>query len=296
MGSFFGRDFVSIADFTADELKKIIDFSLELKKKEQAKEKTKLLQGKSLGLIFEKPSTRTRISFEVGMYQLWGHAVVLAGAFEREDVKDVAQTMSRYVDGIVIRTFAHEKVLKLAEGSSVPVINGLSDLLHPCQAMADVLTMYELKGKIAGLKVAYIGDGNNVCNSLINAAEKFGFELRIAHPKGYAPKLTSSKATIAKDPLTAAQGADVVYTDVWASMGQEKEASRRKRNFSKFQVNAELMKVAKKDAIFLHCLPAHRGEEVTADVIDGPQSKVFDQAENRMHVQKAILALLMQKG
>ncbi|MBU0687500.1 MAG: ornithine carbamoyltransferase [Candidatus Margulisbacteria bacterium] len=293
MGKLRGSDFVSIKDFSPKDLQKIIVFSLDLKKKEKAGEKTKILQGKSLALVFEKPSTRTRISFEVGMYQLWGHAVVLEGAFEREDVKDVAKTLSRYVDGIVIRTFGHEKVIKLAEAATVPVINGLSDLLHPCQAMADVLTMFEQKGDVSKLTVAYVGDGNNVCNSLINAADVFNFKLKLAIPEGYDPKVTSKNASIVRDPAEAVKGADVVYADVWASMGQEKEKEKRKKIFAPYQVNAKLMKAAKPDAIFLHCLPAHRGEEVMPEVIDGPQSKVFDQAENRLHVQKAILALLL---
>ena len=303
------RDFISIHDLKPKEIQDIFNLAADLKKMQQNQEKHEYLWAKSLAMLFEKPSTRTRVSFEIGMWQLGGLAINLdqeaVGLGVRETVGDVAKTLSRFADAILVRTFEHAKVLELAKEASVPVINGLSDLLHPCQALADVFTIKEKKGNLKGLKLAYIGDGNNVCHSLMFAAAKLGMNLTIATPKGYEPKKeivdlafadgqkTGVEMDVLNDPVLAAKDADVIYTDVWASMGQEKESAKRKKVFEKFQVNKDLVKLAKKDAIIMHCLPAHRGEEITADIIDGTQSVVFDQAENRLHVQKAILTLLL---
>jgi len=264
----------------------------------------KPLAGKTLAMIFAKSSTRTRVSFEVGTYQLGGHALFLSSRDIQlgrgEPIPDMARVLSRYVDGIMIRTFAQAEVEELARFASVPVINGLTDLHHPCQILADVLTMQQQLGGYAGKRVAWIGDGNNMANSWLDAAALLGFELRLACPEGYEPdhdiyerarQLTATLIT--EEPEEAAEGADVVTTDVWASMGQEGEAEERKLAFKGYVVDRDLMRVAKPSAIFLHCLPAHRGEEVTADVFEGSQSKVFDEAENRLHVQKALLATLM---
>ncbi len=315
MGKLSGKDFISIHDLTSSDIEEIFKLSSDLKEKQKKQEKHEYLWAKSLAMIFEKPSTRTRVSFEIGMWQLGGLAINLdqeaIGLGVRESIGDVAKTLSRYADAILIRTFEHAKVLELARHASIPVINGLSDLLHPCQALADVFTVKENKGisgsirEYQGLKMAYIGDGNNVCNSLMFAAAKLGMNLVIATPPGYEPKKeivelafedgkkAGIELDILNDPVVAAKDADVIYTDVWASMGQEKEAVKRKKAFQKFQVNRQLMALAKKDAIVMHCLPAHRGEEITDEVLDGPQSVVFDQAENRLHVQKAILSLLL---
>ncbi len=266
------------------------------------------MAGKTLAMIFEKPSTRTLVSFQVGMWQLGGHTVNLAPEYVqlgiRESISDVARTLSRYVDGIMVRTFSHENVIELAKYSSVPVINGLSDFSHPCQALSDIFTIKEKKS-LKGSKIAYIGDGNNVCHSLMFICAKLGIDLVIATPKGYEPKeeivklafsdarANGSLIEIMNDPVSAASGADVIYTDVWASMGQEKETEKRKKDFRGFQINKVLVKLAKPDCLVMHCLPAHRGEEITDDIMDGSNSAVFDQAENRLHVQKAILALLL---
>jgi len=311
MGKLSGKDFISIHDLTSSDIEEIFKLSSDLKEKQKKQEKHEYLWAKSLAMIFEKPSTRTRVSFEIGMWQLGGLAINLdqeaIGLGVRESVGDVAKTLSRYADAILVRTFAHGKVIELARHASIPVINGLSDLLHPCQALADVFTIREKKGVegLKGLKMAYIGDGNNVCHSLMFAAAKLGMNLVIAAPPGYEPKkeivdlafadgkMAGIELDILNDPVVAAKDADVIYTDVWASMGKEKEAKKRKAAFKKFQVNAELVSLAKKGAIIMHCLPAHRGEEITDDVLDGPQSVVFDQAENRLHVQKAILTLLL---
>jgi len=303
------KDFISIHDLKFAEIEEIMVLTTDLKQKQKNNEKHEYLWAKSMAMIFEKPSTRTRVSFEIGMWQLGGLAINLdqeaIGLGERESVADVARTLSRFADAILIRTFSHDKVIELAKYSDQPVINALSDRLHPCQAMADVFTIQEKKGSLKGLKLAYIGDGNNVCHSLMFAAAKLGINMVIACPKGYEPneefvklafadaKVTGVEIDILNDPVVAAKDADVIYTDVWASMGQEKQAKKRQKIFSKFQVNSKLMDLAKADCIFMHCLPAHRGDEVTADVIDGPQSVVFDQAENRLHVQKAILTLLL---
>jgi ornithine carbamoyltransferase len=320
------KDFISIHDLSASEVEEILALAADLKDKQKNKIKHEYLWAKSLAMIFEKQSTRTRVSFEIGMWQLGGLAINLdqeaIGLGTRESIGDVAKTLSRFADAILIRTFAHEKVIELAKYASVPVINGLSDLLHPCQALSDVFTILEKKNVGAGLvparsggqpqglslhnlKMAYIGDGNNVCHSLMFAAAKVGLNLTVATPKGYEPseeivklalrdgKKAGIEIDILNDPVIAARDADVIYTDVWTSMGQEKEKTKRIKAFSKFQINRQLVKLAKPDYIFMHCLPAHRGEEVTNEVIDSRNSVVFDQAENRLHVQKAILVKLL---
>lgn len=304
-----GRDFIGLVDYAPEEIQYLIELAIELKKKQKAGEVYQPLKGKTLGMIFEKSSTRTRVSFEVGMYQLGGHALFLSKndlqIGRGESIWDTAQTMSRYLDGIMIRTFAHRTVIDLARGATVPVINGLTDLSHPCQALADYQTIYEKKGRLQGLKVAYIGDGNNMVHSLLMGAAKLGVNFAVATPEGYEPDaevLRSSKEVAAKsgasiyigtDPKEAIADADVVYTDVWASMGFEAEQKERELAFKNYQVNDELVKYAKKDYLFMHCLPAHRGEEVSEGVIDGPNSVIFDQAENRLHAQKAIMAAIM---
>lgn len=304
------KDFISIHDLSASQVEEILRLAADLKDKQKRKIKHEYLWAKSMAMIFEKPSTRTRVSFEIGMWQLGGLAINLdqeaIGLGSRESIGDVARTLSRFADAILIRTFSHDKVIELAKNSSVPVINALSDLLHPCQALADVFTIIEKKGNnLQGLKMAYIGDGNNVCHSLMFASAKVGINLTVATPKGYEPnaeivrlafadaKKAGTEIDILNDPVMAAEQADVIYTDVWTSMGQEKENAVRAKKFKKFQINSELAKLARPDYIFMHCLPAHRGEEVTNEVIDGPNSVVFDQAENRLHVQKAILVKLL---
>jgi len=295
------KDLISIADLTSDDIQNLIHSAIELKEQRGSA----LLQGDILALIFEKPSLRTRVSFDVAMNQLGGHAIYLSqaevGLGEREPISDVAQVLSRYVDGIVARTFAHESVALLAEYATVPVINGLSDEEHPCQVLSDLLTIYEKKGRLEGLTVSYIGDANNVANSLILACSLMGSDFRIASPEGYGPsdrilakaRNNPGKILVTEEPKKAARDADVVYTDVWTSMGQEAEAPRRRAAFSAYQVDARLLSVAKKDAIFLHPLPAHHGEEIAEGILDAPQSVVFDQAENRLHMQKAVLVRLM---
>jgi ornithine carbamoyltransferase len=296
------RDFLQIPDFTKDEILALFDLAERMR---AGKYDKKPLAGQSLAMIFMKSSTRTRVSFEVGTYQLGGHALFLSPRDVQlgrgEPIADTARVLSRYVDGIMIRTFAHQDIEELARYADVPVINGLTDLVHPCQVLADLLTVRQhLKKPLNELKVAWIGDGNNMANSWINAAYVLGFELRIACPEGYEPAdhlveraRKSSTITITRDPAEATKDADVVNTDVWASMGQEEEQKQRERAFRGFTVNSALMKKADKGAIFLHCLPAHRGEEVAAEVIDGAQSRVWDEAENRLHIQKAIMAALM---
>jgi ornithine carbamoyltransferase len=294
-------DFLQIPDFSRDELVHLFDLADRMKRGEYRK---KPLEGKSLAMIFMKSSTRTRVSFEVGTYQLGGHALFLSPRDVQlgrgEPIADTARVLSRYVDGIMLRTFAHQDIEELAKYASVPVINGLTDLVHPCQVLADLLTVRQHLGSIEDRRYAWIGDGNNMANSWINAAYRFGFKLTLACPEGYEPAdhlvARAQKAAdvrVVRDPLEAAEGADVVNTDVWASMGQEEEQKERARAFARFTVDANLMKRASKNAIFLHCLPAHRGEEVSGEVIDGPQSRVWDEAENRLHVQKAIMAALM---
>jgi ornithine carbamoyltransferase len=296
------RDFLAIPDFTTEELSALLDRAHRLKGGEDP---GRPLAGKSLAMIFLKSSTRTRVSFEVGMSQLGGHALFLSGRDIQlgrgEPIADTARVLSRYVNGIMIRAFGHADVEEVARWASVPVINGLTDLLHPCQVLADVMTAQEaFSRELSGLIVAWIGDGNNVANSWLNAAYRFGFEVRLACPPGYEPdRATLERArTRARVHLTrrleeAVEGAHVVSTDVWASMGQEAEAERRAKAFQGYGVDAALMARAAPEAIFLHCLPAHRGEEVTAEVIDGPQSRVWDEAENRLHVQKALLLTLL---
>jgi ornithine carbamoyltransferase len=294
-------DFLAIPDFTRDELYPLFELAESMR---NGKYDKKPLAGRSLAMIFMKSSTRTRVSFEVGTYQLGGHALFLSPRDVQlgrgEPIADTARVLSRYVDGIMIRTFAHQDIEELAKYADVPVINGLTDLLHPCQILADLLTVRQHLGDIANKKYAWIGDGNNMANSWINAAYRFGFDLDIACPEGYEPadhllKRAQEVANVRviRDPMEAAKGASVINTDVWASMGQEQEQKERERAFKGFTVSPELMQRADKNAIFLHCLPAHRGEEVSAEVIDGPQSRVWDEAENRLHIQKAIMAVLM---
>ena len=294
-------DFLAIPDFSRDELYALFDLAERMRTKKYTKTP---LAGKTLAMIFMKSSTRTRVSFEVGTYQLGGHALFLSPRDVQlgrgEPIADTARVLSRYVDGIMIRTFAHQDIEELATYASVPIINGLTDLLHPCQVLADLLTVRQHLGDIAGKKYAWIGDGNNMANSWINAAYRFGFDLDLACPKGYEPAdhlleraQTAAKVRVVRDPMEAAAGAEVISTDIWASMGQEQEQKERERAFAGYTVDAKLMKAADPKAVFLHCLPAHRGEEVAADVIDGPQSVVWDEAENRLHIQKAIMAALM---
>lgn len=295
------KDFLSNTDLSREETSELIELALRMKRGEYPE---KPLAGKTLGMIFAKSSTRTRVSFEVGASQLGGHALFLSSRDIQlgrgEPIRDTARVLSRYLDGIMIRTFAHSDVEELAEFASIPVINGLTDLLHPCQLLADLLTIRENLGTWEGKVVAWIGDGNNMANSWIETAGVLGFELRLACPEGYEPNREiyarhqeRTKILITEDPDEAADGADVVTTDVWASMGQEGETDARTLAFSGYAVDSELMARAKSEAIFLHCLPAHRGEEVTEDVLEGPQSRVWDQAENRLHAQKALMARLM---
>jgi ornithine carbamoyltransferase len=300
------KDFISIADWSREELEEIFALAADLKRRVKRHEPHPLLAGKSLGMIFEKSSTRTRVSFEVGMSQLGGHALFLnpqATQLGRgEPLKDTARVLSRYVDGIMIRTFAQETVDELARWASIPVINGLTDLLHPCQVMTDIFTVLEYKKSLKDLVFCWIGDGNNMANSWINAAMMLGFELRLATPEGYEPDAAiwkralerGSKVTLVRDPLEAARGAHVLNTDVWASMGQEQEQQVRSQAFAGFQINPRTLAVADPECLVLHCLPAHRGEEITEDVLEGTHSVVFDEAENRLHVQKAIMVQLMR--
>jgi ornithine carbamoyltransferase len=295
------RDFLEITDLTRDEIVRLFDLARRMK---DGSYREQPLRGKTLAMIFAKSSTRTRVSFEVGTYELGGQALFLSSRDIQlgrgEPIRDTARVLSRYLDVLMIRTFDHQEVEDLARYATVPVINGLTDLHHPCQILADVFTMQEHLGAFAGKRVAWIGDGNNMANSWLDAAALLGFELRLACPEGYEPdravyeraaKLT--KTLITEEPEEAADGADVVTTDVWASMGQEGEAEERKQAFRGYVVDEALMQKARPSAIFLHCLPAHRGEEVTDEVIEGPQSRVFDEAENRLHVQKALIATLM---
>lgn len=306
---FSQKHLITLQDYSQDEIYQVLSTAFDLKKKLKANIPHPYLKGKTLGMIFTKSSTRTRVSFEVGIYQLGGYGLFLNAndiqLGRGEAISDTARVLSRYLDGIMIRTFKQEDVEQLAKYSSVPIINGLTDLLHPCQILADLMTIYEKKGTLSGLKLAFIGDGNNVAHSLLIGCTKVGMHISIASPKGYEPKeeivkmakengvATGSNVLISNDPIEAIRDADVVYTDVWASMGQEHESESRAKVFAPYQVNKELFWHAKGDAIFLHCLPAHRGQEVTNDIIDSPQSAVFDEAENRLHVHKAIMVLLM---
>ncbi len=303
------KDLISLADLSPDDFWRIIKRAVSLKDEWQKGGNKPILAGKTLGMIFQKPSLRTRVSFEIGMLHLGGHALYLSpheiqlGA--RESVPDVARVLSRYVDGIMARVFAHSDVETLAGFASVPVINGLSDYSHPCQGLADLLTVYEKRGKLKGLKLVYVGDGNNVCHSLLFGGALAGMHVVAATPPGYEPKKaavekglalaanTGAAIEVEHDPHTAVRRADVIYTDVWTSMGQEAEGAERAKVFAPYQVNAHLVASASPDVLVMHCLPAHRGAEITDDVIDGPHSVVFDQAENRLHAQKAVLALLM---
>lgn len=299
------RDLLSIADLSRDQLEELFTLALRLKTDRQKGWPHPLLAGKTLAMIFEKPSLRTRVTFEAGMYQLGGHAIYLAppdiGLGTRETVPDVACNLSRWVDIIMARTFAHATVVDLAKYATVPVINGLSELLHPCQILADCLTLIERRGRLDGLKVAFLGDGNNVVNSWVSAAAKLPFSFALACPPGYEPdagvlaaaRQAGAQVVVTSSIAEAARDADAVYTDVWTSMGQEKESAVRREAFRDYQLNASVMALAKPDALVMHCLPAHRGEEISAEVLDGPQSVVLDQAENRLHIQKAIMVWLV---
>lgn len=300
------KDFLSIADYTKDEILELFDLAIEIKAKQKRGEEHHALKGQTLAMIFQKPSARTRISFEVGMFQLGGHALYLSpadiGLGTREAVKDIARVLARYNDGIMARVFGHNDVLELAEYSSVPVINGLSDYNHPCQVMADVLTILEHRKTLDNLKVTFIGDGNNLANSWLNFASRIPMNLALAIPEGFDPdestvaeakKTGISEINIYRDPKQAVKDTDVIYTDVWASMGQEAEAEEKNKAFANYQVNDELMKAARPDTYVMHCLPAHRGQEITDSVIESKNSIVFDEAENRLHAQKAIMVKLM---
>jgi ornithine carbamoyltransferase len=298
------RDFLTLTDLTAEELDALIKRAFELKSGKDANACP--LMGKSIGIYFEKASTRTRISFQTGIYQLGAQAIYIEPSELQlgrgETIEDTARVVSRYLHGFVIRTFAHKTLMSFAQNATIPVINGLTDLHHPCQALADIMTIKEKKGKIEGLRVVYIGDGNNVANSLIEAALLTGMDLTLACPRGYEPDdnvyetavSRGARVRVMSDPLKAIKGADVVYTDVWVSMGQEQGAQEKKKAFKGFQVNKALISNAKPDAIVMHCLPAHRGEEITDEVIDSAQSVVLDQAENRLHTQKALLEMLIR--
>jgi ornithine carbamoyltransferase len=301
-----GRSFTRVADWSRDELLEVLDLADELKRLQQVREEHHLLPGRTLGMIFQKPSTRTRVSFEVGIYQLGGTGLYLsAGDLQLgrgETIKDTAVVLSRYLDAIMIRTFAQSDVEELAANASIPVINGLTDSSHPCQALADVLTIRERFGRLEGLTVVYLGDGNNVCASLMVACAKLGMDFVAATPAGYRPdeevvriaRDAGGTVELTDDPRAAVEGADVLYTDVWTSMGQEDERRQRLKDLAGFGIDAELVKQAGDNAIVLHCLPAHYGEEITEEVLYGPQSAVWDQAENRLHAQKALMALVIR--
>lgn len=296
------RHFLTLQDLSRDEFRQLIDRAIELKKWQKEGRIFEPLKNKVLGMIFEKSSTRTRVSFETGMIQFGGNAIFLSPQHSQvgrgEEIADTARVLSGMIDGIMVRTFAHENVERFAEFSSIPVINGLTDTYHPCQLLADMQTYQEHRGSIAGRTVTYIGDGNNMCHSYINAAMLLDFKLNIASPEGYLPDQeivakAGDRVELFSSASDASEGVDLIVTDVWASMGQEEEAEARAQTFAPYQVNAELMARAKADALFMHCLPAHRGEEVTADVIDSDQSVVWDEAGNRLHAQKALLEFLM---
>jgi ornithine carbamoyltransferase len=304
-----GKSLDSLFHLTKEEIEQILETSELLKFQLLRSEEHPLLKGKTLAMIFEKPSTRTRVSFEVGMWQLGGYALYLNASDLQlgrgETVADTAQVLSRYVNGIMARVFAHQTILDLVSYSKVPVINALSDFTHPCQGLADLFTIYEKKGRLSGLKLAYVGDANNVAHSLLYGCSKVGMDVTLGCPKGYEPnprvvseameegKRNSCKVKVTNDPKEAVKKADIVYTDVWTSMGKEKEYEKRVKIFKPYQVNSKLVKEAKEDYLFMHCLPAHRGEEVTDEVADSKNSIIFDQAENRLHAQKALLALIM---
>ncbi|MCD4779355.1 MAG: ornithine carbamoyltransferase [Candidatus Omnitrophica bacterium] len=302
------RDLLSLQDLTRPEIFRVLDLTEKVKSDRSGYQTA--LQGKSIALVFQKPSNRTRVSFEVGINQLGGNCIYL-GPTEinlgvRESVEDVSKTLSRYLDGIIARTFYHQDIVELSKNSSISIVNGLSDLYHPCQALTDIFSFKEKVGTLEGRTLAYIGDGNNVCHSLLLACSKVGINMNIATPPGYEPDveilkiaqasadLTNAKLFLTHDPLEASDGVDVIYTDVWVSMGQEEEQKKRLSDFQGFQINSNFFARANSNAIFMHCLPAHRDQEVSVEVIDGPQSIVFDQAENRLHTQKAILLFLME--
>ncbi len=303
------KDLISIHDLTVGEVATILDVAKKLKRKQKNGEPHQYLKGKTLAMLFSKASTRTRTSFEVGFWQLGGHPIYLSDASSQigrgEPVRDTARVLSRFVDGIMIRTFSHDSVIELAKYADVPVINGLTDLLHPCQALTDLFTIQEKMEVLKGRKLVYVGDGNNMAHSLMFACAKAGMNMVCASPEGYQPdpeierlaqedaEHTGCSITVEEDLFSAVKGADVLYTDAWASMGQEEEHNIRKQALAQYQINKELLAMARPEAIVMHCLPAYRGEEITEEVLEGPQSVVFDQAENRLHVQKAIMALLM---
>jgi len=296
------RHFISLLDLTSDELRALIAHAIDVKRKLKAGISHTPLNGKLLAMIFEKSSTRTRVSFEAGMYQLGGHAIFMSPRDSHlgrgEPIEDSARVISSMVDGILIRTFGHERIEALAQHSSVPVINGLSDLLHPCQLLADMQTWFEQRGDIAGASVAWIGDGNNMCHSYINAAIRFGFNLRIGCPAGHEPNAElvqsgGAQISLHDSAIEAAQDVDLVVTDVWASMGQEDEQQQRLQSFANYQVNSAVMQAAQSEALFMHCLPAHRDEEVSTEVLESPQSVIWQEAENRLHAQKALLEFLL---
>ena len=311
--TFSQRHLLTLQDWNEDDIYQCLSLALKLKAMQKSGQKQTCLDGKTLAMIFAKSSTRTRVSFEVGAGQLGGRALFLSTADIQlgrgEPISDTAQVLSRMVDGIMIRTFRQSDLEALAKYGSIPIINGLTDEFHPCQVLADLLTIYEKKGTLKGLKLAFVGDGNNMAHSLMIGCSKLGIDVAVASPDGYKPnpvyaawavanaQAHGSKVTVCTDPLEACKDADVLYTDVWASMGQEGEAADRRRVFEgKYQINADCVAVAHTDCIFLHCLPAHRGEEVTSEVIDGPHSVIFDEAENRLHAQKAVMSLLMGGG
>lgn len=303
------KDFISLHDCTKEEIQKLLELAIKLKKETKQGVEHHLLKGKTLGMIFTKSSTRTRVSFEVGMVQLGGYPLFLSSndiqLGRGETIYDTAKVLERFLDGIMIRTFSHQDVLDLAENADIPIINGLTDLLHPCQVLADLQTIYEHKGRLEGLKLAYVGDGNNMAHSLMYGCAKMGLDCALACPGGYMPdgvvvenakadfKNSGARLIITEDPKEAVKDADVVYTDTWVSMGMEAEKAERVKLFMPYQVNRELMSKAKDDAVFMHCLPAYRGFEVTEDVIDSECSIIFDEAENRLHAQKAVMAMLM---
>jgi ornithine carbamoyltransferase len=302
------KDFLEIPDMNTEEIYEIFALAGTLKKQTKSGKQHHLLKGQTLAMIFQKPSARTRVSFQVGMYQLGGHALYLSpndiGLGTRESVPDVARVFSRYNDGIMARVFAHDYVVELGQYASIPVINGLSDLLHPCQVMADMFTILEKRGNLDGLKLAYIGDGNNMTNSWLHMACRIPMQLHLAIPEGYDPDQTiiskaknsdGSEINLFRDPREAIKEVEFIYTDVWASMGQESEAQERKKIFKDYQINDSLLKHARPDVKVMHCLPAHRGDEITNEVMEGPHSIVFEEAENRLHVQKAIMVKLMKK-
>jgi ornithine carbamoyltransferase len=305
-----GRDFTRVAGWSADDLLRLLDLADELKRAQAAREEHRLLPGRTLGMIFQKPSTRTRVSFEVGIWQLGGIGLYLSAddlqLGRGETIKDTATVLSRYLDAIMIRTFAQADVEELAANSTIPVINGLTDNSHPCQALADVMTIRERLGRLEGVRLTYLGDGNNVCASLMVACAALGMRFRAATPEGYEPEdraveraaeaaeESGASIELLRDPREAAQGAEVLYTDVWTSMGQETERERRLRDLSGYAIDADLLRHAEDDAIVLHCLPAHYGEEITEDVLYGPRSAVWDQAENRLHAQKALMASIIR--